>query len=150
MGISPRPERGVRNLLDRPRALLRKGRARQPRLRHRLQRRVPIGGGERLGQEGLEARIVVEVIREAVALDADARFPARTALVRLILPFEKVKQEDAQVADQLALFRSPHAVDFLSDMLDVGLPKLSRPQQFGLLATPGEKIAIVERALHGH
>ncbi len=149
MGISPRPERGVRNLLDRPRALLRKGRARQPRL-HRLQRRVPIGGGERLGQEGLEARIVVEVIREAVALDADARFPARTALVRLILPFEKVKQEDAQVADQLALFRSPHAVDFLSDMLDVGLPKLSRPQQFGLLATPGEKIAIVERALHGH
>ncbi len=39
---------------------------------------------------------------------------------------------------------------FLGDMLDVGLPKLSRPQQFGLLAAPGIKITIVKRALHGH
>jgi hypothetical protein len=44
-------------------------------------------------------------------------------------------QEDAEAAD-------------LDDVLDVGLCKLSRSQQVGLLAAPGKEIAVVERALH--
>ena len=90
------------------------------------------------------------MVGDAVALDADARLPIRALLFRLIAPFEEVKQEDAEAADQLTLFRPAHAVDFLGDMLDVGLSQLSRSQQVGLLAAPGIKIAIVKRALHGH
>ena len=80
----------------------------------------------------------------------DARLPTRAALARLVAPFEQVKQEDVQSADQLALFRPAHAVDFLGDVLDVGLCELAGAQEFGLLAAPGVEIAIVERALRGH
>ena len=59
-------------------------------------------------------------------------------------------EEDAQAADQLALFGPAHAVDFLGDLLDVGLCELSRPQEFGLLTAPGKEVAIVELALRGH
>src|SRR5271166_1853586 len=119
--ISLRPESVVQDLLDRPWAGLGKSRARQPRLRDGLQRRVAVGGGEGLGQEGFQARVVVEMVSEAVALDADARFPTRAALLRLVSPFEQVKQEDAQAADELALLRPAHAFDFLGDVLDVGV-----------------------------
>src|SRR5271166_1722798 len=149
-GRYPRPEPAVQHLLRRPRTCVRKRRPRQPRLRHRLQRRVAMGGGEGLGQQRLEARVVVEVVGEAVALDADAGLPSRAALVRLIAPLEQVKQEDGETADQLALFRAPQALDFLGDVLDVRLSQLSRAQEVGLLAAPGEEIAVVKRALHGH
>ena len=61
-----------------------------------------------------------------------------------------MQQEDAQAADQLALLRPPHAVDFLGDMLDVGLSQFPRSQELGLLAAPGEEIALVEDTLQGH
>ena len=61
-----------------------------------------------------------------------------------------MQQEDAQATDELALLRPAHAVDFLGDMLDVGLSQFSRPQQFGLLSAPGVEIAIIEWALFGH
>ena len=57
-------------------------------------RHIAIGGGERLRQQRLEARVVVQMVGKAVALDADAGFPTRAAFVRLISPFEQVKQED--------------------------------------------------------
>lgn len=74
--LSPRPEPRGHHLPHGPRARG-KGRAFQPRLRDRLKRRVTTGGAERLRQEGPEARIVVQVVGEAVARDADARLPAR-------------------------------------------------------------------------
>ena len=76
----------IQHLFDRPRTRLGERRARQPHLSDRLQRCVTIGGGEGLGQEGLEARIVVEAVGEAVALDADARLPAGPALFRRMAP----------------------------------------------------------------
>jgi hypothetical protein len=39
-----------------------------------------------------------------------------------------MQQEDAQAAAELALLRPAHAVDFLGDVLDVGVGQLSRPQ----------------------
>jgi hypothetical protein len=38
-----------------------------------------------------------------------------------------MQQEHGETADQFALFRPPHAVDFLGDVLDVGLGLLSAP-----------------------
>jgi hypothetical protein len=73
------------------------------------------------------------MIGETVALDAEARLPTPAALVRLVSPFEQVKP-----------------LDFLGDMLDVGLGEFSRPQEFSLLSTPREKIAIVKRAVGQH
>ena len=61
-----------------------------------------------------------------------------------------MQQEGAQAADQLALLRPAHAVDFLGDMLDVGLSQFPSSQELGLLAAPGEEIALVEDALQGH
>ena len=104
---SPRPEPSIQHLLDRPLARVGEGRSRQPRLGHCLQRRVAVSRGKRLRQQRPQARVVVEVISEAVPLDADARLPARSALVRLISPFQQMQQEDAQAADQLALLRPP-------------------------------------------
>ena len=63
----------------------------------------------------------------------------RTLSFRLIAPFEQAKHEDAQAADQLALFRPAHAVEFLGDMLDVGLRQLARAQEFSLLPAPAKK-----------
>jgi hypothetical protein len=89
------------------------------------------------------------VVSEPVALDADARFPGWPTLFRLIPPFQQMQQEDAQTADKLALLRPAHAVDFLGDLLDVGLSQPSRAQEFRLLAAPGEEIAVVKRGLPG-
>src|SRR5689334_12107871 len=61
-----------------------------------------------------------------------------------------MQQQDAQAADEFALLRPAHAVDFLGDVLDVGLGQFSRPEEFSLLSAPGVEIAIVERALRGH
>jgi hypothetical protein len=89
------------------------------------------------------------MLGDAVALVRDARFPTRAALARLIAPFEQVQQENAQSADQLALLGPAHAVDFLGDVLDVGLCELAGVQELGLLAAPAVEITIVERALRG-
>jgi hypothetical protein len=90
------------------------------------------------------------MIGDVFALVRDARFPARAALAGLVTPFEEMQQEHGETADQFALLRPAHAVDFLGDVLDVGLSQLSGPQQFSLLAAPGVEIAIVEQALLGH
>jgi hypothetical protein len=50
---------------------------REPRLDDCLQRRLAIVRGERLRQEEHEARVVVEMIGDPVALDADACLSAR-------------------------------------------------------------------------
>ena len=65
------------------------------------------------------------MIGEPVALHANARFPARAALFGLITPFQEMKQEDGQAADQLALFGPAHALDFLRDMFDVGSSEIA-------------------------
>ena len=85
-----------------------------------------------------------------IALDADARLPTGSALLRLISPFQQMQQEDAQAAHKLAFLRPPHAVDFLGDMVNVGLSQFSRAQEFGLLSAPGVEIPIVEWALCRH
>jgi len=56
-----------------------------------------------------------------------------------------VEKEDAQKAYELALLRPAHAVDFLGDVLDVGLSQLSRAQKLSLLTAPGKKIAVIQR-----
>ena len=61
-----------------------------------------------------------------------------------------MQEENAQATDELAPLRPAHAVDFLGDMLDVGLSQFSRSQEFGLLAAPGEEVTLVKDALHGH
>ena len=74
------------------------------------------------------------MIGEAIALDADTGFPPRAALVRLIAPFQEMKQENGQAADQLPLFGLAHALDFLGDVFDVGLAEFARTQKLRLLA----------------
>ena len=76
-------------------------------------------------QQRLQARIVFEMIGEPVALHANARFPAGAALFGLITPFQEMKQEDGQAADQLALFGPSKALDFLRDMFDVGSSEIA-------------------------
>ena len=84
---SPRPKPAVQHLFNRPRTSLRERRRGQPGLRDRLERSVAISRGERLRQKGLEARVVVQMVGETIALDADARLPTGSALLRLKAPF---------------------------------------------------------------
>lgn len=90
------------------------------------------------------------MINQPIALDADARLPARASLFGLKAPFEQVQQQQVQATDQLALFDPAQALDFLDDMFDVGLTEFAVAQQIGLLTAPGEEIRFVERALGGH
>src|SRR5208337_1832397 len=147
---SLRPKPAVQRLLRRPRTRLGKSRPRQPRLRDRLLAGLSVGGRQRLREQEFQARIVVQMVCNPIALDEDARLPAWTALPRLIAPLDEMQQEDFESADELAFFGSPHAVDFLGDMLDVGLGESAGSQQFGLLAAPGIEIAVVKRASCGH
>ncbi len=147
---SLRPERLVQHLLHRPRTRLRERRRRKTGLRHRLAAGFSVCDRQRLRQQRLEAQIVGEMLDEIVAWVRDARFPTRTPLACLIAPFQQVQKEDRQSAHKLALLRPPHAVDFLGDVLDVGLRKLTPPQELRLLAAPGVKIAVVKRATRRH
>jgi hypothetical protein len=61
-----------------------------------------------------------------------------------------VQQENAQAADEVALLGASHALDFLGDVLDVGLGEPAAAQQLGPLEAPGKKVAVVKRGLRGH
>jgi len=56
----------------------------------------------------------------------DAELPAAAAHGRLEAPFDQVEEEDRQAADELPLFRLPHAFDFLGDVLKIRFAGLSR------------------------
>jgi hypothetical protein len=118
---TPRPKPVVQHLLHRPGTRVGKSRGGKPRLRHSSLARLSVRGRQRLRQQRFQARIVAEMVFDAIALNADTRFPTRSALARLIAPLQKVQQEHFEAADQLTLFRAPHAVDFLGDVLDVRL-----------------------------
>lgn len=89
------------------------------------------------------------MVDELVSLDRDRDAPARGSLQWLKAPFQEVENENLQAARQLALLGLAHALDFLRNVLDVGLRELALAQERRLLIGPGVEIVVVEPA-RGH
>ena len=63
-----------------------------------------IGRRHGFRQASLEAWIVGQIVGNVAALIADGHFPRWPAIGRLVLPFEQMRQQNPQPADQFALF----------------------------------------------
>ena len=62
----------------------------------------------------------------------------------LILPFEQMTEQDFQPADQLLTVASPHAVQFLDQVLNIKILKSMLSEQIGGLACPGMNVAVIQ------
>src|SRR5262245_18073725 len=122
----------------------------KPRLRRREDSCIRIGRFGCFADTRLQAGIFLQNSSNMVALHANARPPATRTLQWLMVPFDKLEQNDPERGFQSEVQFLAHVIELLGDVGDVGFIDTTRAQQGSLLHRPTVQINIVARPLAGH
>src|SRR5262249_35863034 len=133
----------IHDLLPGIRAARREAALIEPRLRRRLDAGIGVGFSHCLLDARLEAGILLQHATHMIALDQNAGAPAARAPLRLVIPPEKVNQNDPQRTRKLVVLLAAHVVELLGDIADVGLIDTPRAQQGGLLERPAIEVVLI-------
>src|SRR5438045_1129763 len=79
-----------------------------------------------------------------VPLHANRRFPTAAAAASLKFPFQEMREQHFQAANQLATFTLTHVFDLLREVLYIRFREASGAQELGVPLGPLEEVLLVE------